>query len=73
LVFANVATLVSFRTTDSKSAKLLASHLTVKDEKALNKGLQSKFSAVAKFSREPASTQFEALPYFKGMEDSVTK
>ena len=71
LAFANAAALVSFRISDSKNGKILVTQFGVKDEKALNKGLSFKFSALVKFSREPSSIQFDTSPYFKGMKQTT--
>lgn len=71
LAFANTSALVTFRTSDSKNGKILVPYFGVKDDKALNKGLSTKFSAFVKFSREPSSIQFDASPYFKGMEQTA--
>ncbi len=71
LAFNNFATILSFRTMDSKNAKTLADHLGMKDAGPLNKWLADKFSGVARFSSEPNITRFSALPYFKGSEQIV--
>jgi hypothetical protein len=66
MAFNNFATLVSFRTADSKNARALADHFGVKDAGTFNKPLLDKFSAVARFSSEPSLVHLSILPHFKG-------
>jgi hypothetical protein len=64
IAFNNTATILSFRTSDSKNAKNVAEHLCVEGQ-VLNRNLSGKFSAVVKFSTQPDVSKLSIVPYFQ--------
>lgn len=62
IAFNSTATIMTFRQSDSKVAKLTAERLNT-TEQVLNKNLTDKFSAVVRFSSMTEVTRLTAVPY----------